>query len=161
MNGHEGSNSYYHFDFIRVCIFQEKELGRVHNIFTGQNKRKGDSVTRNMYHYSVKKESVTGELVIKSTETKFSAPDSSGNQHIISRTETESVYKETSDAKTDVYNEDRMQSGSRIRDSTHQNIVYSKEVEKETKRPAALTWVIIYSVIASLAYIIYRFILKK
>ena len=75
-----------------------------------------DSVTRNMYHYSVKKESVTGELVIKSTETKFSAPDSSGNQHIISIIETESVYKETSDAKTDVYNEDRMQSGSRIRD---------------------------------------------
>ena len=54
-----------------------------------------------------------------------------------------------------------MQSGSRIRDSTHQDIAYSKEVEKETKRPAALTWVIISSVIASLAYIIYRFILKK
>lgn len=122
---------------------------------------RADSVTRNIYHYSVKKESVTGELVIKSTETKFSAPDSSGNLHIISRTETESVYKETSDAKTDVYNEDRMQSGLRIRDSTHQDIVYSKEVDKETKRPAALTWVIISSVIASLAYIIYRFILKK
>ena len=121
---------------------------------------RADSVT-NMYHYSVKKESVTGELVVRSTETKFSAPDSSGNQHIISRTETESTYKKTSDAKTDVYNEDKMQSGSRIRDSTHQDIVYSKEVEKETRRPAALTWIIASVVIASLAYIIYRFILKK
>lgn len=116
-----------------MCIFQEKELGRVHNIFTGQNKRKSGFCYKKHVSLFCKKESVTGELVIKSTETKFSVPDSSGNQHIISRTETESVYKETSDAKTDVYNEDRMQSGSRIRDSTHQDIVYSKEVEKETK----------------------------
>lgn len=122
---------------------------------------RADSVTRNMYHYSVKKESVTGELVVRSTETKFSAPDSSGNQHIISRTETESTYKETSDANTDVYNEDKMQSGSRIRDSTNLNIVYSEEVEKETRRPAVLIWIIISSVVAFLAYIIYRFIKKK
>lgn len=122
---------------------------------------RADSVTRNMYHYSVKKESVTGELVVRSTETKFSAPDSSGEQHIISRTETESTYKETSDAKTDVYNEYKMQSGVRIRDSTHNNIVYSEKVEKETRRPAVLIWIITSVVISSLAYIIYRFILKK
>lgn len=94
---------------------------------------KADSVTRNMYHYSVRKESVTGELVVRSTETKFSAPDSSGNQHIISRTETESIYKETSDAKTDVYNEDKMKSGSKIRDSTNSEIIIEKSELTERK----------------------------
>lgn len=120
---------------------------------------KADSVTRNMYHYSVRKESVTGELVVRSTETKFSAPDSSGNQHIISRTETESIYKETSDAKTDVYNEDKMKSGSRIRDSTNSEIIIEKS-ELTERKPNFGRWIIILLIFCS-GCILYYFYSKR
>ena len=120
---------------------------------------KADSVTRNMYHYSVRKESVTGELVVRSTETKFSAPDSSGNQHIISRTETESIYKETSDAKTDVYNEDKMKSGSKIRDSTNSEIIIEKS-ELTERKPNFGRWIIILLIFCS-GCILYYFYSKR
>lgn len=120
---------------------------------------KADSVTRNMYHYSVRKESVTGELVVRSTETKFSAPDSSGNQHIISRTETESIYKETSDAKTDVYNEDKMKSGSKIRDSTNSEIIIEKS-ELTERKPNFGRWIIILLIFSS-GCILYYFYSKR
>lgn len=120
---------------------------------------KADSVTRNMYHYSVRKESVTGELVVRSTETKFSAPDSSGNQHIISRTETESIYKETSDAKTDVYNEDKIKSGSKIRDSTNSEIIIEKS-ELTERKPNFGRWIIILLIFCS-GCILYYFYSKR
>lgn len=107
------------------------------------------------------KEISSGTLTVDREETKYSAPDSTGRQHITSSIRTKAVYEGKNEKISESSGNESMVSTTNIRDSTSSVTEYQSEEKSEKKNPVALRLIVILSGIVLAGFLVYYFLIRK
>lgn len=144
------------------CASSRKSSSNVYE--SGNNET---STSRNDSISSVKvidtsvKEISYGILTVDREETKYSAPDSTGRQHVTSSIRTKAVYEGKTDKVSESSGKESMASTTNIRDSTSSFTEYRSEEKSEKKNPVALRLIVILSGIVLAGFLVYYFLIRK
>lgn len=107
------------------------------------------------------KEISSGTLTVDREETRYSAPDSTGRQHVTSSIRTKAVYEGKTDKVSESSGKESMASTTNIRDSTSSVTEYQSEEKSEKKNPVTLRLIVILSGIVLAGFLVYYFLIRK
>jgi len=135
------------------------------NVYGSENEKtstvtKDSSSSVKIIDISVKEIS-SGTLTVDREETKYSAPDSTGRQHVTSSIRTKAVYEGKTDKVSESSGKESLASTTNIRDSTSNSTEYRSEEKSEKKNPVALRLTVILLVVAISGFAVYYFFIRK